>query len=518
MKRERRVDNEIHREAVPPSADRNSQAMAFRRSSGSTRQIYLGLLLGVAGIVALAAYATDLCAAGDRPNIVFILTDDQGYGDAGCHGNPILKTPNIDKLRSQSVRFTDFSVSPSCSPTRCALMTGMHEFKSGVTHTIYGRDRMSRESTTIAEALKKAGYRTGLFGKWHLGHGKGYEPHERGFDVAMNVRHDSQISHFRPQLIVNGNGIRKEGYRTDVLFDEAMKFIETNKDGPFFCYLATYSPHWPLKCPEEYWKPYEGKCGGGTRVFFGMIANIDYNLSRLMEHLDKLQLSDNTVLVFMNDNGATMGTNVWNAGMRGTKGTTWRGGVRAISFWRWPGTFKTADVDDMAAHIDVFPTFMELAGAKAPPELTKKLDGMSLVPLLTGKGRSDKYNNRYIVTHLGRWMAPANPDHHKHTHAAVRWKKYNMVAFNGDGGCKEKCCARLQGPNPPSRWKYSPGKTHIHLKRTKAWELYDLSSDPGEENNIAGDQPALMKEMRTAYDRWWNEVRPLMINEQTVEE
>ena len=181
--------------------------------------------LGLAGML-LASRPAVGAERDNRPNIVFVLTDDQGYGDAGCHGNPILKTPNIDKLHSQSVRFTDFQVSPSCAPTRCALMTGMHEFKSGVTHTLEPWRKMNKKSHTIAQALKSAGYTTGIFGKWHLGLNNGYSPYDRGFDVSLTAKNDNQRSHFNPTLLRNGKSVKKQGYRTDILFDEAMSFIE----------------------------------------------------------------------------------------------------------------------------------------------------------------------------------------------------------------------------------------------------------------------------------------------------
>ena len=445
------------------------------------------------------------------PNVLFILTDDQGYGDASCHGNPILKTPNIDTLHSQSVRFTDCSVSPCCAPTRCALMTGMHEFKSGVTHTIMPRQNMNPKSHTIVQALKSAGYATGHFGKWHLGHEKGYAAHERGFDVSLTSKRDSQNGHFNPVLLRNGKPEKTKGFRTDIFFDAAMKFIETNKDKPFFCYLPTYSPHSPLKCPAEFSKPYVGKCSKSESTFFGMIANIDYNLGRMVKHLDRLGLSDNTLLIFMNDNGATNGTDVWNAGMRGTKGTTWRGGTRAISFWRWPGKFKPADVDDMTAHIDLYPTLLELTGASVSAKVKTMLDGKSLVPLLEGKPGGDVYNDRYLMTHRARWTT--SPDAHKEAYAAVRWKTYNMVTYNFN--CAPKRCKDCQKRVTQKQWAYSAKNMKYHFKLTKGWELYDLSKDPGQKKNIAADHKDIMAKMKAEFDAWWTEVRPLMINEKS---
>jgi arylsulfatase A-like enzyme len=456
-----------------------------------------------------AAENADKAPSRSRPNIVFVLTDDQGYGDLSSHGNPILKTPNMDKLRSQSVRFTDFSVSPCCAPTRCALMTGMHEFKSGVTHTLMPWRNMNTKSHTIAQALKSAGYATGHFGKWHLGHSGGHAAHDRGFDISLTARGDTQGGHFNPTLLRNGKPEKHQGFRTDILFDEAMKFITTKKEGPFFCYLPTYSPHAPLRCPKKFSDPYQGKCSKSEQFFFGMIANIDYNLGRLMTHLDTLGLTDNTLVILMNDNGATMGTDVWNANMRGTKGTTWRGGVRALSFWRWGGKFKPADVADMTAHLDVYPTLVELAGVTLSPEAKAKLDGISLVPLLNGKPGGEVYNDRYIMTHRARWSNSA--DAHKETYAAVRWKKYQMMTFNFQ--CSLKECADCARWRNQKRWAYSHNNMEYHFKQTKGWELYDLSKDPGQLKNIAADNKELMAKMKAEFDTWWDEVRPMMIHE-----
>ena len=443
-----------------------------------------------------------------QPNIVFVLTDDQGYGDLSAHGNPILKTPNMDKLRSQSVRFTDFSVSPCCAPTRCVLMTGMHEFKSGVTHTLMPWRNMNPKSYTIAQALKSAGYVTGIFGKWHLGLGKNLGPHARGFDVSLTAKGDSQNSHNNPALLRNGKLEKHQGFRTDILFDEAMKFITDKKAGPFFCYIPTYSPHAPLRCPKKFSNPYQRKCTKSEQFFFGMIANVDHNLGRLLAHLDKLGLTDNTLVILMNDNGATMGTDVWNAKMRGTKGTTWRGGVRALSFWRWPGQFKPADVADMTAHLDVYPTLVELAGATLAPKAKAKLDGISLVPLLKGKPGGEVYNDRYIMTHRARWTNSA--DAHKYAYAAVRWKKYQMVTYNFQCGLK-KCgdCAKRR---TQKRWVYSKNM-EFHFKLTKDWELYDLSTDPEQRKNIAADNKKIMARMKAEFDTWWDDIRPMMIHE-----
>jgi arylsulfatase len=239
----------------------------------------------------------------------------------------------------------------------------MHEFKSGVTHTINPYRNMNRERLLISQLLKAQGYATGHFGKWHLGIEEGYAPHERGFDVSVITRRDDKKEHFNPVFVRNGvPQERRRGYRTDLLFDDAMAFVEDNKTRPFFCYLATHSPHSPKRCPPKYAEPYKERTPK-LASFFGMIANIDENVGRLLSKLDELDLARDTLVIFMNDNGGTSGVDLWNAGMRGTKGTPWRGGTRAISFWRLPSRFKPRDVDAMAAHVDLYPTLAELAGA-----------------------------------------------------------------------------------------------------------------------------------------------------------
>ncbi len=324
---------------------------------------------------------------------------------------------------------------------------------------------------------------------------------KRGFDVSAVVQRDSQVSHNNPTILRNGEPEKTSGFRTDVFFDEAMTFIENSKDVPFFTYLATYSPHTPLGCPKEF--------SVGIGPFFGMIANIDYNLGLLLKHLDELKLTKKTLIICINDNGATMGMDRYNAGMRGAKSSCWRGGTRAFSFWYWPGVLKPATVDEMAAHIDVFPTLAELAGCELPEETTDKLDGISLVPLLRGEETNrSRYDDRMIFTHRARWESIA--DWHKDTSSGVRWKKYALISQSWDCG-HEKCRS----------CRYTAKRTHIvytknyekHYGKTKGWELYDLATDPGQEQNIAAENPEVLGKMKAAYNQWWEECRPLMINE-----
>ncbi|HEY2952696.1 MAG TPA: arylsulfatase, partial [Verrucomicrobiae bacterium] len=315
-----------------------------------------------------------------RPNIILVMTDDQGYGDLGCTGNPVVQTPNIDAFARQSVRFTDFHVSPTCAPTRAALMTGRHEFKNGVTHTINERERMTLQATTIAQVLKKAGYTTGIFGKWHLGDEAEYQPGRRGFDESLihgaggigqtyagSCGDAPGNTYLNPTLLHNGRFERTTGYCTDVFFRRAIKWMGAkHKAGaPFFTYITPNAPHAPLDCPDEYFKRYQGKVPDDAAKFFGMIENIDDNFGALLKKLEEWGLAENTLVIFMTDNGGTTGVKVFNAGMRGGKATPYQGGTRVPSFWRWPGAFAGgADCAALTAHIDLFPTLAELAGVK----------------------------------------------------------------------------------------------------------------------------------------------------------
>ncbi|MCX7885930.1 MAG: arylsulfatase [Verrucomicrobiae bacterium] len=423
--------------------------------------------------------------AGKRPNIIIILTDDQGYGDLGRHGNPVIKTPNLDRFHDEAVRFDDFHVSPTCSPTRAALLSGKHEFKNGVTHTIHERERMSLKSVTVAQVLKSAGYTTGIFGKWHLGDEDAYQPDRRGFDEVfihggggIGQYYEGSCAdapgnrYFDPVIKHNGRFVKTSGYCTDVFFGQAIRWIESLKGKrPFFAYITPNAPHAPLICPPEYEKLYAGTLKEDEAKFFGMITNIDDNVGKLLAKLKALGIENDTLVIYLNDNGGTVGCRIFNAGMRGRKGTAHNGGTRVMSLWRWPGTLKPAVCNRLAAHLDVLPTLAELAGADPPPNL----DGFSLVPLLEDPN-SPWHEDRMLFTHVGRWPRGAEPV--KYGACSVRWRQYIMV--------REK----------------------------NAWRLYDLKIDPGEKTDIASQHPELVAKLNAAYDMWWTEILPCLENEQ----
>ncbi len=431
-------------------------------------------------------------AAPKRPNILIVMTDDQGYGDLSCHGNPILRTPNIDKLHDESVRLTEFHVSATCAPTRSALLTGRHEFKNGVSHTVFERERLSLKSTTIAQVLQRTGYATGIFGKWHLGDAAEYQPNRRGFD-EMFIHGCGGIgqqykgtcadvpgnTYFSPVIRHNQTFVKTDGYCTDVFFRQAMQWIGEKRSKPFFAMITPNAPHDPLQCPEDYIAMYRGKTPNeNVARFFGMVANMDDNIGRLTAHLKSTGLERDTLLIFLTDNGGTYGVNVFNDGMRGKKNTPFRGGTRVPSFWRWPGVLEPGTRRNLAAHLDIFPTLLDVSGAKPPAGVS--LDGRSLLPLLRDARAS--WPDRHLFTHIGRWDFGKAAES-KYAHCRVRNSRYSMINQN---------------------------------RGADGWELYDIANDPGETTDIAAPSRSVMEPMKAAYDQWWADVLPRLENEDAI--
>ncbi len=451
-----------------------------------------------------------------KPNIIFILTDDQGYGDLGRHGHPLLKTPNLDALHDQSVRFEQFYVSPSCSPTRAALLTGMHEFRNGVTHTTLPREHLNKDAVLLPQLLRSAGYRTGFVGKWHLGGEGDYAPEKRGFEWSSTNVGGPNV-HFDPVMIRNRKREPRKGYREDIFFDEAMAFIDERKDAPFFCYLATYSPHAPLAAPAEFVAPFRGKVDDEEAAYLGMVANLDYNLGRLMQHLRERKLEDNTILVFMNDNGQTHGLDVFNAGMRGSKCTIWQGGSRAISLWKWSGKWQPHTVSNLTAHLDVLPTLCDLAGAALPPQLGAKLEGFTLRPLLESAAPVSWHDDRLLFHHVGRWpsgLAAA----HKYAMASVQTCDLLLVRSRpcDDPACKQyssQCTTLRSVEAGATAATYTKADAQFHWGVTPPgrWSLFDLKKDPVCRNDLAAERPELTAKLAASYDQWWDSLYPTMI-------
>lgn len=450
-----------------------------------------------------------------KPNVVFILTDDQGYGDLSAHGHPLLKTPNFDRLHDESVRFDNFYVSPSCSPTRAALMTGMHEFRNGVTHTRNPRQQLWKEAVTLPQLLKKSGYRTALIGKWHLG-GGGYQPKDCGFDLYVRRQGDLFSGVVLRNLQKTSETPGK--FREDCYFDEAMEFIKDCGDQPFFCEIATVSPHAPCIAPEEDIAPFRGKVSEVEAAYLGMVKNLDRNIGRLLDFLDEKKLADNTIVVLMNDNGATHGLDIYNAGMRGCKTTPWQGGSRAFSFWRWPGHWTPHTVDNLTAHLDFLPTICQLTGTPVPDETAKQLEGFSLVPLLDAKGPESWHDDRMLFVHAGRWtsgMAAA----HKYYKAAVLQGHMMLVRCRpcGDSDCNYdqggecRTLRNVEAGGASANYTKKNAQFHWGLTPPDQWGLFDLSKDPACSEDLSGKKPELATKLAAAYDAWWDGVYPTMI-------
>ncbi len=410
-----------------------------------------------------------------KPNVVIVITDDQGYGDLSCHGNPVLKTPSINSLFGQSIRLTDYHVAPTCSPTRAALQSGHWTNRTGVWHTIMGRSMLRENEPTIGQVFQDAGYATGMFGKWHLGDNYPYRPEDRGYTEVL--RHGGggvgqtpdywDNAYFDGSYWHNGTPKPVKGYCTDVFFDYAMKFIKKEKDAgkPFLAYISTNAPHGPLHAPVEFTKPYAEGNPVGLANFYGMIANIDYNVGRLREFLEAEGLADNTIFIFTTDNGTASGDKVFNANMRGKKGSKYDGGHRVPFFLHWPAGKMTTptDVKPLAHAIDVLPTLIELCEIPSPEDVD--FDGRSIASLLRGKPDPDvDWDDRILVTDSQRVKDP------------IMWKSSSVMT---------------------SRWRLVDGK-----------ELYDIKADPGQKTDLATAYPAEVRRLRDFYQGWWEELQP----------
>ncbi len=419
----------------------------------------------------------------DRPSVIFILTDDQGYGDLACHGNQVIQTPNLDKLYHESVRFTNFHCGTTSAPTRAGIMTGKYNNKVGVWHTVMGRYLLRKEETTIADAFKSAGYKTAIFGKWHLGDNFPYHPCDRGFDVALTHGGGGigqtpdywNNDYFDDTYYRNRKPEKFQGYCTDVWFREALKFIEDNKNNPFFCYISTNAPHSPYYVPEKYRNMYVDKenvpkSDSYGPNFYGMITNIDDNLGKLRSKLKEWGIEKDVILIFSTDNGTSAGVemnkkgfkngNGFNAGMRGQKGSKYEGGHRVPLFIKWDKENINGgkDIDALTSFVDLMPTLIDLCDVSVSEDL--QFDGVSLKPLLTG----DKWNhaNRTIFTDTQREL------HLK------KWKD----------------CAVMT-----KQWRLIDGK-----------ELYDIQNDPGQKNDVAAKYPEIVDSLRERYNFWWKDI------------
>jgi arylsulfatase len=399
------------------------------------------------------------------------MTDDQGYGDFSCHGNPVVKTPNLDKLHARSVRFVDFHSAPMCTPTRGQIMTGRDAVRNGATSVTGGRAFMRPGLLTLPQFLRMLGYRTGIFGKWHLGDNYPHRPMDRGFEEA--VYHQGWGMTAAPEFLgkyIDGryfhNGVEKpfKGYMTDLWFDKAMAWMKEchEKKEPFLCYLPTNAPHGPHVVPEKYSKLYKGQKAAN---FFGMIANIDENIARLDAFMQESGLAENTIVIFMTDNGGTSGVATFNAGLRAGKTTYYDGGHRVPCWIRWPNgkLGEPRDIDIPTQNTDLLPTLCDLCGV-APPKRSdadQRYSGISLEALL--RGSEQKLPDRKFVVQYGQ--VPAKFE------ACVVWDKWRLV---------------------------------------KGEELYDIRADRAQKENLAAAHADVVKSMRDYYEQWWKGLEPML--------
>ncbi|MBN2452198.1 MAG: arylsulfatase [Lentisphaeria bacterium] len=406
-----------------------------------------------------------------KPNVVLVLTDDQGYPPMACHGHPFLQTPSLDALHADAVRFEQFHTGTTCAPTRAGLLTGHTCNSTGVWHTIGGRSLLRADEWTLAQALKDNGYRTGMFGKWHLGDDMPYRPGDRGFDTVV-CHGGGGISqqpdwwgndYFDDTYAADGTPRPFEGYCTDVFFGQALDFIARRREEPFFCYIATNAPHGPFNVEPRYAAMYRRHTSSEQYArFLGMITNIDENVGRLRQTLARLGLEDDTILIFMSDNGQTgLGEPVpdmFTAGMRGLKGSEYDGGHRVPCFVRWPnGNLKGGrTVHELSSYVDLMPTLLDLCGIPVPED--RSFHGDSLTPLLRGE-TADHWRERIVVTDTQRVAHP------------IKWRK---------------SCAMMD------RWRL--------VNRD---ELYDIQADPLQQRNIADHHPEIVARLRAGYEEWW---------------
>lgn len=413
--------------------------------------------------------------ADHRPNVIIVLSDDQGYGDFSCTGNPVLKTPALDKMYNEGIRMSNFHVSPLCTPSRGQLMSGLDAMNNKASNVLTGRGLIRRDAVIMPEVFRDNGYLTGIFGKWHLGDVYPDRPMDRGFQKSIWTKgwgllsetefdNDYYKTRYQDSLEIKYS----DKYCTDLWFDEAMKWMDglNGQARPFFTYIALNAPHGPFYAPEEEAAKYRGKVAdSATASFLGMVSNIDKNMAKLDEWLIKRNLKNNTIVIFMNDNGGTGGVKVYNAGMRGEKTSVYDGGHRAACFISWPGgSFGPARTIDYASNIqDLLPTFIDLLGMKLKKK--QSFDGISLKRVLEQPGKH--FDNRmFVVQYTGK----EKPEKY---FSCVVWDNWRLV--NGN-------------------------------------ELYDISKDPGQQQDIATAYPIVAAKMKNHYEKWWKKLEPVIFN------
>ncbi|GAB3790988.1 sulfatase-like hydrolase/transferase [Spirosoma horti] len=398
----------------------------------------------------------------DKPNVLFILTDDQGWGDLSLHGNRWVETPNLDRLATSGAQFERFFVSPLCAPTRASLLTGRYHLRTGTVSVTQGWERMRSTELTLAEVFRQNGYATGCFGKWHNGEHAPEDPNGQGFDEFLGFCAGHWNNYFDTDLQHNNRMVPTKGYITDVLTDAALNFISQHKDRPFFCYVPFNAPHSPHQVADRYFDKYKAKGLDDEQAsIYGMVENVDDNVGRLLARLDQLNLAQNTIVIFATDNGPN--GHRFNGDMKGIKGSVDEGGVRVPLFVRWPGKiWPQTRIKPTTAHIDLLPTLVGLCGLHFVA--ANPIDGRNLMDLLLGQ--TDTLPDRMLFTHVGGLSASslsAEP-------GAVRTAQYRLV--------REK------------------GQVH----------LYDMLSDPSQLTDLVAGQRHQVRVLQAAYAHWFQEV------------
>jgi arylsulfatase A len=423
----------------------------------SSRRRFLGTLsIGAAAAATAPTLAAEKGGGAPRrkPNVLVVLTDDQGWGDIHSHGNEKLDTPRMDALAASGARFDRFYVQPVCAPTRAEFLSGRFYPRTVVSGVSGVAETMDADEVTIAEVLKAGGYATACFGKWHNGAHYPYHPNGQGFDLYQGICMGHWNNYFGIEMERNGTPIQTEGYVNDVLTDAALEFIEAHGDQPWFCYVPYNTPHTPCQVPDRYFGKYKARgFDDYNAAIYGMVQSLDDCLGRLLDHLDDMGLGDDTIVIFFTDNGPN--GNRYNGGMRGRKGSVHEGGVRVPCFVRWRGRIEPGTVvQPIAGAVDLLPTLVEMTGV--PMLETKPLDGTSLLPLLQGK--AEDWPDRTLFTCL-------------RNRRAIRTARYRLT---------------------------------IEGKRVG---LFDIVDDPGEKNNLAKTKPELTKKLKAACNQMWAEVK-----------
>ena len=394
-----------------------------------------------------------------KPNVLLILSDDQGYGDLGIHGNTLIETPVLDKLAKESAQFERFYVSPLCAPTRASLLTGRYHLRTGTVSVSKGLEIMREKEVTLAEIFKANGYQTGIFGKWHNGSHYPNHPNGQGFDEFFGFCGGHLSNYFDTKLENNGREVSTKGYITDVLAEKSLDFIDKNKNQPFFCYVPFNAPHSPHQVPDQYFNKYKAKgLDNELASIYAMCENMDDNIGKLLKKLEQLGLSENTIVIFMTDNGPN-GIR-FNGNMKGIKGSVDEGGVRVPCFIQWKGKIPASTIKALSSSIDILPTLQELCSIKSVKTLP--LDGISLTKNLFGVGQE---SDRILFTHV------AQPEKTLKSYpAAVRTNQYRLII------------------------------------KERSTELFDMLKDPQQKNDISKTELKVTEKLKAEFVNWFADV------------